>query len=193
MSDSDDRLDQLDYYTLLGVARDASADDIKRAFRTFARRFHPDRFVGAPEEKVARATRIYRRGSEAVQTLADLEGRRAYDLALSRGELRLKSDARAARAAPARPHAPRTQEYGAVSASPRVAPGAGHPRVASPATAPGIRSPSARAFFARAQEASRAGDLKAAHRHVKSAMEQEPGNPLLEHALSKIERAIRGW
>ena len=54
----DDRLDQLDYYTLLGAKRDASLDEIKAAFRVFARRYHPDRHAGGSEEKVARATRI---------------------------------------------------------------------------------------------------------------------------------------
>jgi curved DNA-binding protein CbpA len=183
MSEDDDRLDRLDYYTLLGVARDADADAIKRALRTFARRYHPDRFVGAPQDKIDRATRIYRRGSEAIQTLTDLNGRRAYDAGLAKGELRLRSDARAGASPP--------QQAAARPATPER--GAARPGAATPAAAaPTIRSPSARAFFTKAQEASRAGDLKTAYRHVKSAMEQEPGNPVLEQALIKLERALRG-
>ena len=173
---NDDRLDQLDYYTLLGVARDAGGDDVKRAFRAFARRYHPDRFAGQDAEKIARATRIYRRGSEAVQTLSDPAARRAYDAVLAKGELRLKSDARApAAAAPAQPTTTRRE-------APRVEP-----------TKPTLQSPTARAFFTKAQEAARAGDLQTAWRQIKSAMQHEPGSPVLEQALQKIERAMRGW
>lgn len=190
---SDDHLDQLDYYTLLGVPRDASVEDVKRAFRTFARRYHPDRFAGGDLAKIERATRIYRRGSEAVQTLCDLEARRAYDLALAKGELRLRSDARA------RADTPRPQQR----AEPQIqlqtealSPAARRRMAAAPPpapTKPTLQSPSARAFFARAQEAARAGDLQTARRQIKAAMEHEPGSPLLEQALEKVERAMRGW
>jgi curved DNA-binding protein CbpA len=170
MSD-DDRLEQLDYYTLLGVERGASVDDVKRAFRTFARKFHPDRFAGAPQDKVDKATRIYRRGSEAVQTLTDLEARKAYDAGLAKGELRLRDAPRsAARAEPARP--------------------AAH-NPAAPAAQP-IRSPAARAYYARAQESVRAGDLKGAWKLLKSALEQEPDSALIEAALHKVEGHLRG-
>ncbi|UJR81101.1 J domain-containing protein [Sandaracinus amylolyticus] len=165
---NDDRLDQLDYYTLLGVARDASVEDVKRAFRTFARRYHPDRFAGQETEKVARATRIYRRGSEAVQTLSDPTARRAYDAVLAKGELRLKSDARA----PVEPAKPARREE---------------------PSKPTLQSPTARAFFTKAQDAARAGDLQTAWRQIKAAMQHEPGSPILEQALQKIERAMRGW
>ena len=37
------RLDDVDYYTLLGTRRDATADDIKQAFHSFAKKYHPDR------------------------------------------------------------------------------------------------------------------------------------------------------
>lgn len=161
---SDDRLDQLDYYTLLGVKRDAGVDEVKAAFRTFARRYHPDRFAGQPQEKIDRATRIYRRGSEAYQTLTDLGSRKAYDAALAKGELRLRDEPR--RDAPA-------------------------PGAAPSAPQPTIRSPSARAFFTRAQDLARAGDLQGAWQALKSAAAQEPGSPLIEAALQKIESALR--
>ena len=160
---SDDRLDKLDYYELLGVPRDASVDAIKAAFRTFARRFHPDKFVGQSQDKIDRATRIYRRGSEAVQTLTALDARRAYDDGLTKGELRLRSEPR--RNQPA-------------------------PQAAAPAP-PTIRSPSARAFFARAQDLARAGDLQGAWKALQSARDQEPESELIEAALRKVGSQLR--
>ena len=41
-----------DYYEILGVAQDASEDDIKRAYRKSALKFHPDRNQGDKEAEV---------------------------------------------------------------------------------------------------------------------------------------------
>ena len=62
-----------DYYELLGVARDASHAEIKRAFRRLARELHPD----VNEEPDA--DRRFRAVAEAYEVLSDPERRRAYD------------------------------------------------------------------------------------------------------------------
>ena len=62
-----------DYYAILGVARDASADDIKRAYRKLARKYHPD------VSKEANAEERFKEVGEAYETLKDAEKRAAYD------------------------------------------------------------------------------------------------------------------
>ena len=68
-----DYLDK-DYYAVLGVAKDASADDIKKAYRTLARKHHPDANVGD-----ARAEERFKEISEAYDVLSDDAKRREYD------------------------------------------------------------------------------------------------------------------
>jgi curved DNA-binding protein len=62
-----------DYYQIMGVGRDASADDIKRAYRKLARKFHPD----VSKEKDAEAR--FKEVGEAYEVLRDPEKRAAYD------------------------------------------------------------------------------------------------------------------
>ncbi len=62
-----------DYYKTLGVARDASQDDIKRAYRRLARKFHPD--VSKETDAEARFKEV----NEANAVLGDPEKRAAYD------------------------------------------------------------------------------------------------------------------
>jgi len=66
---------QLDYYELLGVARDASADQIKSAYRKAALKWHPDRNPGTLPE----AEKKFRQASEAYGVLSDPQKRSVYD------------------------------------------------------------------------------------------------------------------
>ena len=64
-----------DYYEVLGVARRASSDDLKRAFRKIAMDSHPDRF---PNDAAAAAR--FKEASEAYTVLSDPGRRRTYDM-----------------------------------------------------------------------------------------------------------------
>ncbi|ROO25136.1 cytochrome C biogenesis protein [Salinisphaera orenii YIM 95161] len=62
-----------DYYKTLGVSRDVSADEIKRAYRRLARKYHPD------VSKEPDAADKFRAANEAYEVLKDPEKRAAYD------------------------------------------------------------------------------------------------------------------
>jgi len=66
-------MDYKDYYQIMGVARDASQEDIKRAYRRLARKFHPD------VSKEANAEARFKEVQEAYEVLKDPEKRVAYD------------------------------------------------------------------------------------------------------------------
>ena len=63
-----------DYYEVLGVARDATPADIKKAYRRLARRYHPDVNTGDGE-----AERRFKEVNEAHEVLGDPAKRRRYD------------------------------------------------------------------------------------------------------------------
>lgn len=62
-----------DYYQIMGIKRDASQDEIKRAYRKLARRYHPD------VSKESNAEQRFKEVGEAYEVLKDPEKRAAYD------------------------------------------------------------------------------------------------------------------
>jgi molecular chaperone DnaJ len=63
-----------DYYEILGVNRDASEDDLKKAYRKLAMKYHPDRNPDDPK-----AEERFKEAKEAYENLADPQKRAAYD------------------------------------------------------------------------------------------------------------------
>ncbi|HIE08383.1 MAG TPA: molecular chaperone DnaJ [Armatimonadetes bacterium] len=65
-----------DYYSILGVPKDASQEEIKKAYRRLVREWHPDR---QPPERKKEAEEKFKEITEAYRVLSDPEKRRLYD------------------------------------------------------------------------------------------------------------------
>ena len=65
---------KLDYYEVLGVSREASLEEIKKAYRKLALKYHPDRNQGDKE-----AEEKFKEAAEAYSILSDSEKRSKYD------------------------------------------------------------------------------------------------------------------
>ena len=70
----------MDYYETLGVTKDASNDQIKKAYRKLALKYHPDKNKGSKE-----AEEKFKTISEAYAVLSDKEKRQQYDMYGSAG------------------------------------------------------------------------------------------------------------
>ena len=66
--------DKRDYYEVLGVSKTASDDEIKKAFRTLDKKYHPDMHPGDKE-----CEEKFKEAQEAYAVLSDAEKRKQYD------------------------------------------------------------------------------------------------------------------
>lgn len=163
MAEQPDPLEQLDYYTLLQVEASASVDQVRQAFHRFAAKYHPDRFLGGGAEpaKVERAAQIYRRGAEAYRVLCDPGLRRQYDAGLARGQLRYDPNAEA-------PPPPAVVGQWPIK----------------------VKSPVARPFATKAEQAYKAGDFGNAKVNLKLALAKDPGNAQIELLLRDVDSRL---
>ena len=67
----------MNFYTVLGIPRNADDEAIRHAYRVLVRRYHPDLGIGSSTEE-------FRQVTEAYETLIDHASRRSYDLSLQR-------------------------------------------------------------------------------------------------------------
>lgn len=89
-----------DYYKILGVEKQATEEQLKRAYRQMALRWHPDKNAETPE-KHSQSEKLFKDVSEAYAVLSDPQQRQRYDAGLSVQETRGR----------ARPHSDPTQIF----------------------------------------------------------------------------------
>lgn len=73
------------YYDILGVKKDASKDDIRRAFKKLSVKYHPDKHINDSEEDKKKAEEKFKEINEAYETLSDDKKRQEYDNPISEG------------------------------------------------------------------------------------------------------------
>jgi curved DNA-binding protein CbpA len=72
-----------DHYEVLGIGQHAAADEVKNAYHSLARRYHPDRFHKEDPQLRSRVDSAFARISRAYETLSDSRSRSAYDAQFS--------------------------------------------------------------------------------------------------------------
>jgi hypothetical protein len=160
----DAQLDELDYYTLLGVTDQGNVLDCEQAYHRFALQFHPDCHPNDEATVRNALTRIFQRGVEARRVLSDPELHARYRALLQRGILRLLDDS---------PLVPVDLEQ------------------ELPRLHESCRSAGAKLEAMAAARALTRNELDEVHRHLASARTYDgDSNPAVEMCLVAVERAL---
>ena len=72
-------MEKRDYYEVLGVSKNATADELKKAYRKKAIQYHPDRQQGKSEEEKKEAEEKFKEAAEAYDVLSNPDKRARYD------------------------------------------------------------------------------------------------------------------
>ena len=94
------------YYDLLGVGHQASADEVKNAYHSLARRFHPDRFHQADAQLRNQIESAFARVAQAYEVLGDQSSRATYDAQFAAPASSSASKGATRERSPASPKAP---------------------------------------------------------------------------------------
>lgn len=156
-------LDELDYYQILEIPRDAPMSAVKRAYYGVSRRLHPDANRDLAPDLRAELERIAKRVSEAYSVLRDGRRRKAYDEKIEgEGGTRLQ-----------------LAQAEAAAGKRTVEDHLGH-------------TPNGRRFFTLARADIDRGNLSAAARNLQTALAFEPGNDAFKKKLSEVREQMRG-
>jgi len=155
-------IEELDYYQLLDVRRDAGAGEVKRAYHNSSRTFHPDANRHLDGELRSASDAIAKRITEAYAVLRDPRRRQAYDRSLESGAANRMQLASAAAEADRRSSEERSG-----------------------------RTPQGRQFFKLAEADIARGNWTAAARNLQTALTFEPGNALFKERLAQAKQALR--
>lgn len=155
-------IEELDYYQILDLRRDAGSREVKRAYHTSSRTFHPDANRHLDGELGEASKVIAKRITEAYAVLRDPRRRQAYDRRLEGGEqVRMQlADASA--------------EAGRRSSEER-----------------GGRTPQGRQFYKLAELDIARRNWAAAARNLQTALTFEPDNALFKERLAQAKKELR--
>jgi DnaJ-class molecular chaperone len=155
-------IEELDYYQLLDLRRDAGAGEVKRAYHSSSRNFHPDANRHLDGELRAASHVIAKRITEAYAVLRDARRRQAYDRSLENG-------------------APMRMQLAEASAEAER----------RSAQERGGRTPQGRQFFKLAETDIARANWAAAARNLQTALTFEPDNALFKERLAQAKKALR--